>query len=87
MSPCPVGIGSLTLRTDTLFTPAPSKRDRSFYLSIYLSIYLSTKNFTHTQNNRAITHRVGYSRKNHPSRLSFYANSIFGFESYIMMCV
>ena len=23
MSPCPVGIGSLALRTDTLFTPAP----------------------------------------------------------------
>jgi hypothetical protein len=30
-SPCPVGIGLLALRTDTLFTPAP-KRDRSFYL-------------------------------------------------------
>jgi hypothetical protein len=34
-SPCPVGIGLLALRTDTLFTPAP-KRDRSFYLSIYV---------------------------------------------------
>ena len=35
MSPCPVGTGSLTLRTDTSFTP-PLRRDRSFYLSIYL---------------------------------------------------
>ena len=26
--------GHLTLRTDTLFTPAPLNRDRSFYLSI-----------------------------------------------------
>ena len=30
-SPCPVDIGLLALRTDTLFTPAP-ERDRSFYL-------------------------------------------------------
>ena len=39
MALCPVGIGSLTLRTDTLFTPA-SKEDRSFYLSIYQYIIL-----------------------------------------------
>ena len=32
-APCHVGIGSLALRTDTLFTPAPLKRDWSFYLS------------------------------------------------------
>jgi hypothetical protein len=38
-SPCPVGIGLLALRTDTLFTPAP-KRDRSFYLSIYLDVLI-----------------------------------------------
>ena len=31
MALCPVGTGSLTLRTDTLFTPA-LKRGRSFYL-------------------------------------------------------
>jgi hypothetical protein len=40
MALCPVDIGPLTLRTNTLFTPALQK-DRSFYLSYYLSIYLS----------------------------------------------
>ena len=32
MSPCHVDIGSLALQTDTLFTPVPVKRNRSFYL-------------------------------------------------------
>ena len=38
---CHVGSGSLSRRTYTLFTPAPSKGGRCSYLSIYLGTQLS----------------------------------------------
>ena len=51
-----VDIGSLALRTDTLFTLAPEKRDRSFYLYIYLSfIYLHRRSWASCETCQAKT--------------------------------
>src|ERR1700738_4887847 len=40
MSPCPMGIGSLALRTDTLFTPVPCLKGVG--VSIYLQAHVQT---------------------------------------------